>query len=67
MLSHFIYSCSICADGTGAFWDIVVVTASDETQALAYSAQLQAKRLNLTIPVHCEYVVYADPPGNKAG
>lgn len=50
-----------------AFWDIIVLTATDEEQAQAYTAQLESKRKRKEIPDQCKYLVFADPPGSKIG
>eukprot|EP00041_Stephanoeca_diplocostata_P024401 m.617572 g.617572 ORF g.617572 m.617572 type:complete len:587 (-) comp22519_c0_seq4:163-1923(-) len=49
------------------FWDIIVLTATDEDQAHAYSAQLETKRLRKEIPGQCKYLVFPDPRGPKIG
>ncbi len=49
------------------FWDVVVITASDEDQKLAYQQQIELKVKRKEIPTGLSYLVYADPPGPKAG
>ena len=49
------------------FWDIVVITASDETQCETYEIQVQEKIRNKLIPPFCAYRVYPDPCGVKIG
>ena len=51
----------------GSFWDVVVLTAVDEGQRVAYELQLKEKLDRGTIPHFCHYHVFADPPGPKAG
>ncbi|XP_023689770.1 fucose-1-phosphate guanylyltransferase isoform X1 [Paramormyrops kingsleyae] len=52
---------------TGEFWDIVVVTAIDEDQKLAYELQLSEKLRRRELPLGIHYHVFADPPGYKIG
>lgn len=52
---------------TGEFWDIVVVTAVDEDQKLAYELQLSEKLRRRELPLGIHYHVFADPPGYKIG
>ncbi|RDD41056.1 Fucose-1-phosphate guanylyltransferase [Trichoplax sp. H2] len=48
------------------FWDIVVITASDSEQEVAYMAQLQAK-MGCELPASVKYHVFPDPVGLKIG
>ncbi|ELT94528.1 hypothetical protein CAPTEDRAFT_177275 [Capitella teleta] len=50
-----------------AFWDAVVLTAADEDQRDAYDLQIKEKLNRKEIPLGIPYLVYADPPGPKAG
>ena len=49
------------------FWDIVVLTASDSDQKLAYEMQIAGKLRRREIPQGVDYLVFADPPGPKIG
>ncbi|XP_065529095.1 fucose-1-phosphate guanylyltransferase [Lathamus discolor] len=51
----------------GEFWDVVVLTAADAGQALAYREQLEAKLRRKELPLGPRYLVFADPPGHRAG
>ncbi|XP_062472075.1 fucose-1-phosphate guanylyltransferase [Pezoporus occidentalis] len=51
----------------GRFWDVVALTAADAGQALAYREQLDAKLRRRELPLGPRYLVFADPPGHKAG
>lgn len=50
-----------------AFWDIVVITALDESQKDAYEIQLQSKLARGELPLGVKYHVFYDPPGPKIG
>lgn len=50
------------------FWDIVVLTAADEEQQVAYETQLQSKLERKELPVDgLKYHVFHDPVGPKIG
>ena len=49
------------------YWDLVVLTASDELQRDAYEKQINDKLKKKEIPSGIPYLVYADPPGPRAG
>ena len=49
------------------FWDVVVLTASDDDQKLAYETQVTGKLRRREIPRGVDYLVFADPPGPKIG
>jgi len=49
------------------FWDLVVVTASDEEQKKAFDIQIQNKLDRKEIPTGLPYLVFADTPGPKMG
>ena len=49
------------------FWDVVVLTASDADQKLAYEIQIDGKLRRREIPRGVDYLVFADPPGPKIG
>ena len=51
----------------GEFWDIVVITAADEKQKLAYKQQLSEKLKKKELPLGVQYHVFADPSGAKIG
>ncbi|XP_023574112.1 fucose-1-phosphate guanylyltransferase isoform X2 [Octodon degus] len=53
--------------GAGEFWDIVVLTAADEKQALAYRQQLSEKLKRKELPLGVQYHVFVDPAGPKIG
>lgn len=52
---------------TGEFWDVVVITAVDKEQELAYQQQIAEKRNRKELPLGVHYHVFADPPGPKIG
>ena len=49
------------------FWDVVVLTAADESQKAAYEKQLSIKISHNILPTAADYIVVADPPGYKIG
>ncbi|XP_072505953.1 fucose-1-phosphate guanylyltransferase isoform X2 [Notamacropus eugenii] len=49
----------------GEFWDVVVITAADEKQELAYKQQLSRKLQQKELPLGAHYHVFADPAGAK--
>ncbi|XP_066499787.1 serine/threonine-protein kinase TNNI3K isoform X1 [Hoplias malabaricus] len=51
----------------GEFWDLVVITAVDEDQRVAYKLQIREKCDRKELPVGVSYHVFADPPGYKIG
>ena len=53
--------------GDTPFWDMVVITALDESQRDAYDIQLQAKISRGELPLGVKYHVFFDPPGPKIG
>ncbi|XP_077784713.1 fucose-1-phosphate guanylyltransferase isoform X1 [Podarcis muralis] len=52
---------------TGTFWDIVVITAVDKKQEIAYQQQLSQKLKRKELPLGVQYHVFVDPPGPKIG
>eukprot|EP00911_Craspedida_sp_UC1_P001375 UC1_evm2s1037 len=48
------------------FWDLIVITATDEAQAACYRTQLSRKVASREIP-RSRYHVVPDPPGPKIG
>ncbi|XP_020788756.2 serine/threonine-protein kinase TNNI3K isoform X1 [Boleophthalmus pectinirostris] len=51
----------------GEFWDVVVVTAVDESQKDAYELQINEKIKRKELPLGIDYKVVSDPPGYKIG
>ncbi|XP_030061456.1 fucose-1-phosphate guanylyltransferase [Microcaecilia unicolor] len=51
----------------GEFWDIVIITAADKQQELAYQQQISEKIRRKELPLGVHYNVFADPPGAKIG
>ena len=49
------------------FWDIIVITALDQSQRDAYDIQLQSKLSRGELPLGVKYHVFYDPPGPKIG
>uniref|UniRef100_A0A8C4R4G6 Fucose-1-phosphate guanylyltransferase n=1 Tax=Eptatretus burgeri TaxID=7764 RepID=A0A8C4R4G6_EPTBU len=56
-----------CRFTRGQFWDVVVLTASDEKQAECYKHQMEVKRKRQEFPLGVSFHVFADPPGPKIG
>ncbi|XP_054835601.1 fucose-1-phosphate guanylyltransferase [Eublepharis macularius] len=52
---------------TGEFWDVVVITAVDKNQEIAYQQQLSEKLKRKELPLGVHYHVFVDPPGPKIG
>lgn len=51
----------------GEFWDVVVVTAVDETQKDVYELQINDKIKRKELPLGIDYKVVSDPSGFKIG
>ncbi|XP_071764710.2 fucose-1-phosphate guanylyltransferase [Centroberyx gerrardi] len=51
----------------GEFWDLVIVTAVDESQRDAYELQITEKVDRKELPLGVHYIVFSDPPGAKIG
>ncbi|TMS20202.1 Fucose-1-phosphate guanylyltransferase [Larimichthys crocea] len=49
------------------FWDVVAVTAVDESQREAYELQIRDKVDRKELPLGIHYKVFSDPPGSKIG
>ncbi|XP_028299872.1 fucose-1-phosphate guanylyltransferase [Gouania willdenowi] len=49
------------------FWDVVLVTAVDQSQKEAYELQIRDKLIRKEIPLGVHYKVLSDPPGPKIG
>eukprot|EP00283_Hemiselmis_rufescens_P010490 CAMPEP_0173424044 /NCGR_PEP_ID=MMETSP1357-20121228/4082_1 /TAXON_ID=77926 /ORGANISM="Hemiselmis rufescens, Strain PCC563" /LENGTH=574 /DNA_ID=CAMNT_0014387211 /DNA_START=69 /DNA_END=1793 /DNA_ORIENTATION=+ len=54
-------------EGCDCFWDVVLITAADATQASLYEDQLGSRRARGCLPSSAEYCVISDPPGPKIG
>ena len=52
---------------SGKFWDVVVLTASDDQQKIYYEGFLEARKGTGLLPFRnsCSYMVIADPPINS--
>ena len=48
-------------------WDAVILTAANESQAAAYSRELEHRRFLGLLPRDCECWVLPDPPGPRVG
>ena len=48
-------------------WDIVVLTASNETQAKTYRIQLENRKKDNILPLSTEYIVIPDVDGKRIG
>lgn len=48
-------------------WDYIVLTASNESQALAYQAQIDYRKENCMLPDGTHFAVVADPDGKRVG
>ena len=48
-------------------WDYVILTASNEEQAAAYQAQIDARLVQGRLPSHTVYKVLPDPEGKRVG
>ncbi|CAH2316122.1 fucose-1-phosphate guanylyltransferase [Pelobates cultripes] len=51
----------------GKFWDVIIITAADKQQELAYQQQLADKLARKELPLGVRYHVFSDPPGPKIG
>ena len=49
------------------FWDVVVVTAVDKKQLVAYELQIEAKLTRGELPKGVVYKIVSDPAGPKIG
>uniref|UniRef100_A0A6U5AX03 GDP-fucose pyrophosphorylase domain-containing protein n=1 Tax=Hemiselmis andersenii TaxID=464988 RepID=A0A6U5AX03_HEMAN len=54
-------------EGPSCFWDVVLITAADETQAFLFEEQLRDRKQRGYLPASSEYRVISDPPGPKIG
>lgn len=48
-------------------WDFIVLTASNEAQALGYRQEIAWRKAQGYLPAGCEYLVLADPDGKRVG
>lgn len=48
-------------------WDYIILTASNESQAEAFRAQIEYRRANRLLPAATKYVVLPDPDGQRVG
>lgn len=48
-------------------WDYIILTASNETQARAYRAQIDERLEKGLLPVETHYAVLPDPDGKRVG
>ena len=70
VLGALTRACASRQDAGGGkidFWDVVVITASDEEQARTYLEQVRWRQELGQIPMSCAYHVVPDPPGCKIG
>lgn len=51
----------------GMGWDYVILTASNEAQALSYRLEISYRLEKKMLPEHCKYVVLPDPEGKRVG
>ncbi len=52
---------------TSDFWDVVVITASNEKQAESYQQQIDIRLKNNLLPQKCKYVIIPDPDNKRVG
>ena len=50
-----------------AGWDYVILTASNEAQALSYRLEIEYRLQRGMLPPGCEYAVLPDPEGKRVG
>lgn len=48
-------------------WDYIILTASNDAQALGYSQEIEWRSRQGYLPKSCEYLVLADPEGKRVG
>lgn len=59
---------SFCSPGNGlAGWDFIILTASNEVQALHYRKQIQLRLLKGFLPKKPRYIVVSDTEGKRIG
>lgn len=49
------------------FWDYIILTASNETQADVYRKQIEYRKNNKMLPTSVKFLVIADPEGKRVG
>ena len=54
-------------DRQEAVWDYVVLSASNEAQALSYRRQIDIRLSEKRLPARTRYAVVADPAGKRVG
>lgn len=54
-------------NGTESSWDVVVLTASNETQAKSYELQIQMRQKKNTLPKQIDFIVIPDRNGQRIG
>ena len=52
---------------SSVFWDVVVLTTSDEAQQKVYELEIENKLKKKELPACSRYIVLSDPPGPKIG
>ena len=52
---------------SSVFWDVVVLTTSDEAQQKVYELEIENKLKKKELPTCARYIVLSDPPGPKIG
>lgn len=55
------------AEEEGAYWDYIILTASNEEQAKAYRMQIERRLERGLLPEKTEYAVLPDPGGKRVG
>ena len=53
--------------GDTRFWDMIVLTASDEHQKISYKMLIEKKLSQKALPSGVHYEIFADPPGERRG
>ena len=48
-------------------WDYVILTASNEAQAVSYRLEIEYRLKNKMLPASCNYLVLPDPEGKRVG
>ena len=62
-----LFKRSLDPTNSNPYWDIFVITASNEEQANAYRIQIDHRKKNRTLPPHTNFIVIADPDGKRVG
>ncbi len=66
-IDAFNYYNLLLQDDSSVFWDIIVITASNEQQAMTYRDQIDFRLANNMLPKSTEYIVISDPDGKRIG